>query len=286
MNRMSNDQYQSNVRVDLHIHTTASDGTWSPEELVNNLREAGIQLFAVTDHDSTANLAETAALAKEQGLQLIKGVEVNTSYNNRNYHILGLGIDPGDTGLQDLLKRNRDLMGQKDDESIEYLEGRYPGVSLEEYMGYINHPERGGWKALNYLIDQKLCHNHRDFFDLFRDWGNPFERLIFATPQKAALAIKEAGGVPILAHPGAAFYDKDYRTVISYMIEAGIGGIECYHPENSPEITRYCLEVCQSRGLVVSGGSDCHGDFLPARWLGNPDIRLGQLRIDEIKDIQ
>lgn len=277
---MSNDQYPGDMKADMHIHTTASDGTWNPEELVKNLLQAGIGLFAVTDHDSTENVAEAARLAGEHGLQMINGVEVNTSYENRNYHILGLGIDPGNRELQDLLKRNRDLMRQKDDESIHYLEGRHPEVRFEEYLSYINHPERGGWKALNYLIDKQLCHSHRDFFDLFRDWGNPFEKLIFASPGEAVIAIKEAGGVPILAHPGAAFYDPDYRTVISYMITAGIGGIECYHPENSPEITRYCLEICESLDLLVTGGSDCHGEFLAARRLGNPDIRLGQLRIE------
>ncbi|TYP58524.1 PHP domain-containing protein [Thermosediminibacter litoriperuensis] len=270
------------IKVDLHIHTTASDGTWRPKTLLKKLLSAGIKLFAVTDHDTTENLDETAALAKKHGLKFINGVEVNTTYNNRNYHILGLGIQPENKELQTLLKRNRELMEEKDDESIKYLERKFPIVCFDEYKKYKNNPERGGWKALNYLIDKKLCRSYKDFFNLFNDWGNPFEKLEFASPGEAIKAICMAGGVPVLAHPGASFYDKDYKALIAFMIGEGIRGIECYHPENSPEITRYCLEICKSNNLLVTGGSDCHGEFVAGRCLGTPDIRLSQLKLDGI----
>lgn len=271
-----------NIKVDLHVHTTASDGTWSPEDLVENLLIAGIELFAVTDHDTTENLAETAAMAKEHGLKFVTGVEVDASYNGRNYHILGLGIKPEDRELQVLLRRNRKLMEAKDDESIKYLEGKFPNVSFDDFKRYVNDPERGGWKALNYLIDKKLCTGYKDFIGLFAGWGNPFEKLIFASPGAAIKTIHMAGGVSILAHPGAEFYDRDYKALITFMIGEGISGIECYHPENSPEITRYCLETCRSNDLLVTGGSDCHGGFVAGRCLGRPDIRLSQLRLDGI----
>lgn len=270
------------VRVDLHVHTTASDGTWGPEDLVKNLLVAGIHLFAVTDHDTTENLAGAASIARENGLEFITGVEVSTSYNGRNYHILGLGMNPEHEGLQTMLKRNRELMEAKDDESIKYLEGKLPNVSFDDYKKYVYNPERGGWKALNYLIDKGLCSSYRDFFGLFDGWGNPFEKLIFASPGEAIKTISMAGGVPILAHPGADFYDRDYKSLISFMIGEGIKGIECYHPENSEEITRFCLEICKSKDLLVTGGSDCHGEFVAGRYLGHPEIRLSQLKLDGI----
>ncbi|HBF36748.1 MAG TPA: PHP domain-containing protein, partial [Firmicutes bacterium] len=166
-----------NLKVDLHLHTTASDGTWGPEKLVSKIKNAGIGLFAVTDHDSTENLTEVAGQARELDLGFIKGVEINTSYQQRNYHILGLGVDPANHELQALLTMNRQLMEEKDDESIRYLEGKYPGVSFSEYQVYMNHRERGGWKAFNYLMDKQLCNSHQDFFRLFDGWGNPFEKL-------------------------------------------------------------------------------------------------------------
>lgn len=273
----------NDAKADLHVHTAASDGTWRPATLIRKMLGAGIVLFALTDHDTTENIAETAALAQAHRLRFIAGTEINTTYNGRNYHILGLGIEPGNRPLEALLKRNRELMAEKDDASIQYLEGRLPEVSCADFASYRNDPERGGWKALNYLIDKKLCRNLQDFFALFSEWGNSFDKLIFAAPDEAVRTIRAAGGVPILAHPGAAFYDRDYQAVISFMIAAGIGGIECYHPENNPEITRYCLAVCEAHHLSVTGGSDCHGDFLPGRCLGRPDIRLSQLKIEGIR---
>lgn len=275
----------NDVRVDLHIHTTASDGTWNPGQLLSKLLEAGVSLFAVTDHDSVDNLAETAMMAREHGLGFIPGVEINTTYRHKNYHLLGLGIDPAAPELQALLATNRELTEKIDADSIEYLESIIPDVCYEEYRGYANRPERGGWKALNYLIDKGLCSNHRDFLPLFKEWGSPFERLVFASPGAAIRTIVMAGGVPVLAHPGANFYDRDYQAIISYMVDQGIRGIECYHSENGPEITRYCLAVCQSKNLLVTGGSDCHGDFVPARRLGHPEIRGSQLNLDEIQKI-
>lgn len=271
-----------NMKVDLHLHTTASDGTWGPLELVTHVQNAGIELFAVTDHDSTESLMDVARLVKKFGLGFINGVEINTTYNKRNYHILGLGIDPANCKLQILINTNKELMDNKDDESIKYLEKTHPRVSFSEYAKYTNQRERGGWKALNYLIDKKICNNHKDFFSLFGDWGNPFEAMTFAAPGEIIKAIREAGGFSILAHPGASFYDRNYQAFIAFMIDEGIKGIECFHPENSPEITKYCLEICKSNKLLVTGGSDCHGVFLANRNLGNPDICLSQLRIDGI----
>ena len=274
---MSND-----IKVDLHLHTTASDGTWGPEKLVANIRNADIGLFAVTDHDSTENLTDVAHLAKEYGLGFINGVEINTTYKGRNYHILGFGINPTNLELQTLLNTNRKLMEEKDDESIEYLERKYPAVSFSEYEAYTNYKERGGWKALNYMIDKQLCSSHKDFFRLFEEWGNPVEKLNFATPGEAIATIHRAGGSSIVAHPGASFYDPDYKALIAFMMGEGITGLECYHPENSREITEYCLEICKLNKLLVTGGSDCHGEFVVGRCLGHPDIRFSQLKLDGI----
>ncbi|MGD0154183.1 MAG: PHP domain-containing protein, partial [Thermacetogeniaceae bacterium] len=203
----------NDARVDLHIHTTASDGTWSPKQLLLKLLEAGIGLFAVTDHDSVDNLAETAVMAREHGLGFIPGVEINTTYQHRNYHLLGLGIDSAAPELRALLATNQELTEEIDADSIRYLESIIPEVCYEECRTYVNRPERGGWKTLNYLIDKGLCSNHRDFLTLFQEWGSPFERLVFASPGAAIRAIVRAGGVPVLAHPGADFYHRDYQAV-------------------------------------------------------------------------
>lgn len=267
-----------NIKVDLHMHSTASDGTWRPERLVEEVERAGITLFALTDHDTTQNVPAVLALARQKGLNLIPGVEINSSHNGINYHILGLGIDIGNPRLQELIKHNQEKMDAADLESIRYLEGAHPSVSVDALEAYPNNPERGGWKSLNYLIDLGLCTNHRDFFQLLKGF-DPIKTVIFEEPETVIRTILDAGGTPILAHPGVSFYDKDYKGVLQMMLDAGIKGIECYHPENSEAITAYSLDFCKEHNLLITGGSDCHGTFVESRALGKPDIRLSQLRL-------
>ena len=157
-------------KADLHIHTTASDGTWGPEQLVGRLKSSGISLFAVTDHDSTENIDKVAALARENRIGFIPGVETTVSYNGLNYHILGLGINHVNKRLQSILKNNRTLMEQINIENILYLETRHECVSLREYEKYAYNRERGGWKSLNYSIDKGLCSSYTDFFSLFKEY--------------------------------------------------------------------------------------------------------------------
>ena len=173
-------------------------------------------------------------------------------------------------------------MEQKDIESIEYLEKRYPDVSLKEYMLYNNNSERGGWKALNYVIDKKLCTTYKEFFSIFGDEINMFRRVIFSSPIDAINSIKAAGGCAVLAHPGASFYSGDLEFITSSMIKMGIMGIECYHPENSPLVSQYCVELCNEKKLIITGGSDCHGEFVKTRGLLNPIVTLSKLNLNGI----
>lgn len=279
-----NDRNDLNLKVDLHLHTSASDGTWEPASLVENVLKADIRLFTVSDHDSTENVAEVARLARKNHLGFVPGVEINTSYTGHGYHILGLGIDPENQNLQRVLEQNREFIEHRDDQSILYLSRTCPQVSVEEYRRYVRPRGKGGWKALNYLIGKDLCRNEKEFFQLFAGPDNPFAKpSAFVSPQKAAAVVNEAGGKAVLAHPGSAFYGPDYRSVVSALISAGVDGLECFHPDNSAQVTRYCLEVCRWHNLLITGGSDCHGDFVERRRLGYPDVRLSHLNIAGIR---
>jgi predicted metal-dependent phosphoesterase TrpH len=268
-----------NTKIDLHMHTTASDGSWSPERMVNEIRIKGINVFSVTDHDTVENIKKVQEIIKGEVPVFIPGVEINTSRSNHNYHILGYFIDINNEYLQRLIENNRDILERKDTECIKYLEESGMKDLSSEYQNYENNRERGGWKALNFSIDKGLCSSCKEFFKLFEKFGNPFEQVNFPSPHEVIEAINDAGGVAVLAHPGATFYGGDYKEVVSYMIGQGIQGIECYHPENNQETTDYCLESCRKHELIITGGSDCHGDFVKTRSLGTPEIRLGQLKL-------
>lgn len=265
------------VRVDLHMHSDASDGTWSPEELAEHVKDAGIRIFALTDHNTVEHVSRTSALARAQGIFFIPGVEIDSVHEGYTYHILGLGIDAENSSLQLLLKDQEEKMAMRDKRAVAFLESRYPQVSAEDYEHYADDRRRGGWKVLNYCIDKKLCSDYKEFFALFPDDSPLSEPPGFHPVKEVISVIKKAGGCAVLAHPGTSFYNPDYRAVLNDMLKMGIQGVECYHIENSEEVTRYALEFCVAHRLLITGGSDCHGSFVSRRRLGNPDVRLSDL---------
>lgn len=259
------------------MHTSASDGTWSPDELVREIIRAGIKIFSVTDHDSVENTEAVAHLAKEKDLTCIRGVEINTYREGMAFHILGYNIDIKNKNLNGVLVHNRSFFEKRNENSIEILAEAGLPVSPEEYRGYVNNPKRGGWKALNYLLDKNLCKNYKDFFGLFEGKKALLSMSGCVRPERAIAAVREAGGIPVLAHPGSGMYHSDYKKTLSAVLDMGIAGIECYHIENSEEVTEYSIGFCRENRLFITGGSDCHGDFVKERRLGKPDIDTNQL---------
>lgn len=267
------------MKIDLHLHTSASDGTWSPEMLVKNIMQTGIRVFAITDHDSVENISSASRLATENGLKFIRGVEISTTENGRIFHILGYNIDPQNSVLNEILMFNRNNLEERNKKSIIKLQEMGYPVLPDEYLKYENSAERGGWKALNYAIDKGVCNTYREFFQLFGDRKAGMSIDGCAKPSAAIEAIKNAGGIPVLAHPGSAIYGNNPPEAISIAVEMGVEGVECFHPENNAETAEYSQAFCRRKGLYITGGSDCHGTFVKERWLGKPDVRVGQLSL-------
>ena len=267
------------MKIDLHIHTSASDGTWSPEALIQNVINAGIEIFSVTDHDTVDNIAAVSDLAIGTNLKFIRGVEINTYNKGQTFHILGYNIDTENERLNSILFKNRAFIERKNKDSMAILMEMGHPVSPDEYDKYENNPERGGWKALNYVIDKGLCQTYKGFVNLFDEKEDLFTMDVDVKPEAAISCVKQAGGISVLAHPGSGLYGNDYEKTVSLVLEMGIDGIECYHPENSLEVTKYCLETCKKHNLYITGGSDCHGKFVKGRRLGKPDLDLSHLKI-------
>jgi len=267
------------MKVDLHIHTNASDGRWTPERLIAELKNTGIGLFSVTDHDTVANIAPAAKLAAEAGLRFIPGVEISATLRGRLYHILGYGIDPENAGLLDLLRYNDALMVKNDDKSIKRLIELGYEIDYSAYLAYENDTTRGGWKALNFLIDVGLCADMGEFFSkLFKDEPAPYP--VFPHPEAIIPTIIGAGGIPVLAHPGGSVNrNSNLEKALAIFTELGIEGLESFHPEHDAEKTQTCLKWAAKNGIEITGGSDCHGGFIASRRLGWPDILYDQLRM-------
>lgn len=265
--------------VDLHIHTTASDGSWTPLELISRIQETGIGLFSVTDHDSVANIAVTARLAKAAGLVFIPGVEICSTIHGQNIHILGYGIDAQSKPLNQLLNHNTELMEAADTESICQLIDQGLPIDYAEYQAFTHDPARGGWKSLSYLIDKGLCANVKEFFgQLFTEKrGIRFPE--FPPPQEVIATIHAAGGKAVLAHPGSDFHGTTLEETLDYFDGEAIDGVECFHPSHDKATSLQAISWCERHGRLITGGSDCHGTFVSERRLGSPPIRLDQLQL-------
>ena len=215
------------MRVDLHIHTTASDGRWTPEQVVAGVQAEGIGLFAISDHDSIANVAETERLARAAKLHFLRAAEISTTVEGNTFHILAYNIDLQAPALQALLSKNTAKMEATDDYDIHALiELGYP-LDFEEYCNYEYDRTRGGFKSLNYLIDKGVCESPREFFNqLIPKFGRIWPD--FGHPAAAVEVIRAAGGVPILAHPGASFRDLGgvTETTLNSLLPYGIAGVE------------------------------------------------------------
>jgi 3',5'-nucleoside bisphosphate phosphatase len=271
------------MRVDLHIHTHASDGTWSPSQLVDKVRAAGIGLFAAIDHNSMDSVAECEALALRHGLRFLRGVEISASLNGILYHILAYGIDPANPALRQLLVSNAQHEKDADLECIHILQGDNLPVDPAAYKSYENNPSRGGWKGLNYLIDQGICADVDDFFGRLFDAHRPLPLPVYPKPAEVFPIILAAGGTPILAHPGANWLQITEEVVADFR-QAGLRGLECYTSYHNKEATQRFLKWCGRHDLLITGGSDCHGDYVSNRKIGVPSIELADLRLGELEN--
>ncbi|MBE9507504.1 MAG: PHP domain-containing protein, partial [Chloroflexi bacterium] len=273
---------QDYMRADLHIHTTASDGCWPPERVVSEVKARSIGLFAITDHDTVANLRQTEALARDAGLAFLRGVEVNTWLDGHLFHILAYGFEPDNPTLAELLRENRGKLDRASDDVIHNLIAAGYPIDLDDYLAYEYDRTRGGWKAYNYLLDRGFCTDIRGYFDNL-ETETPASILTFPHPAEAIAAIREASGTPILAHPGASLRDAGVtEKTLQPFLDFGVAGLECYHIYNDEATTRFCLDWCAHHDLLVTGGSDCHGGLV-GRELGIPAVDTADLRLGELE---
>ncbi|HUW10379.1 MAG TPA: PHP domain-containing protein [Anaerolineae bacterium] len=269
------------MRVDLHIHTTASDGCWSPERVVAEARSRDIGLFAVADHDTIRHVAAAKELARAAGVAFLKGVEVSARVDGYLFHILAYGIDTGNNDLVEVLEYNTTIWEQDNDAVIHGLIAAGLPFTWIDYEAYEHDRTLGGWKPLRFLVARGLCAGINDYFaKLVRGLSLPPTR--FAHPADAIAAINQAEGVAVLAHPGGSLRNsRDPASILRALMDMGLGGIECYSTYHDEETTGYFLEWCRSHALLITGGSDSHGGFV-GREMGVPIVDISDLELGEL----
>ena len=244
-------------RVDLHTHTLASDGALAPRALVQKAVEHGVQVLAITDHDSTEGLAEAREEAsRHSGLTLVAGLEINCNVEGAEIHVLGYLVDHEASWFQDFLCEQRAARTAR----VHTLAARLAELGMPidpaEVFALAGEAAPGRPHVAQVMVKRGYVRSVREAFDKYlRSDGPanvPRHRL---TPTEAIAVIRRAGGVPVLAHPGLA--DRD--AMIPDLVAAGLGGIETYYAEHSTEQVRRYLDLCRRFDLVATGGSDFHG---------------------------
>ena len=249
--------------VDLHTHSTASDGTYTPAQLIDYAHEKGLAAIALTDHDTTTGLAEAMeAGAKYDDLEVIPGIEFRTDYEGNDIHIVGLYMHFDDPEIQQRLQefvdsrisRNRKMCRLLTEHGVpmdfDELQAAFPDsvITRAHYAAYML--EKGYIKSRQEAFDRYIGDNCECFV--------PREKI---TPAMAVKMVLDAGGVPILAHPILyGMSDGKLRTLVAELKDTGLVGIEAIYTTYTPADERQIRKIAEDYDLLISGGSDFHGE--------------------------
>ena len=254
--------------IDLHVHTTASDGSCPPDKAVELAAELGLSAIAITDHDTVSGYAGAKAAGERLGLEVVPGIEISTKYD-RAVHILGYYIDPQSPELEPVLNwivEDRDIRNRKMAEMMaaDGLPVSYE-MMHERYGAVIGRPH---FAAM--LVELGLAVSVQDAFDRYVEKGQKYYQPRTILPiDRAVEIIVKAGGVPVLAHPFQYRMDDALlRELIEHCMGFGLRGIECRYTGYNEEMVAYLETLAAEYGLIRTGGSDFHGTNKPHISLG------------------
>jgi predicted metal-dependent phosphoesterase TrpH len=246
--------------IDLHLHTTASDGKLAPSALVSLAARRGVRILSVTDHDTTAGIAEARHAAEAAGIRLIDGIEITAVEGDRDVHVLGYFFNPADEALARFLERQRSARVERVREMGARLESLNVPVDVDAIVQAAS-AHRGRSIGRPSLADALIAAGHaidrRDAFDRLLATNRPaFVPRCGPSLADVVVTITRAGGIASLAHPGLLGLDPE----IARFSETGLSALEVRHREHPPEVEAHYRHLAGTLGLAVSGGSDFHGE--------------------------
>lgn len=243
--------------ADLHLHSHFSDGTFSPEELAGHGQRVGLHVMSLTDHDTVDGCARMAAACAERDIEFVTGCEFTVGHGNTELHLLGYLMDIEHIRLRSELAKYQEVRRNRIHEMVGRLQKIGVKITSEDVMKIANNDAPGRPHIGRALVALGHC---RTLDEAFRKWlkkGKPAwvpkDKL---TSAEAIALIHEAGGLAVLAHPG--LYHRD--EVIAPLVEEGLDGIECLYTRHSTSMTEHYIMLAEKYGLLVTGGSDCHGE--------------------------
>lgn len=249
--------------VDLHIHTYYSDGTMSPKEVVEDAKRKNLGIIAITDHDVLDSYEELKVEAEKAGIIAIRGVEIDSIFEGHLVHLLAYKFEDNEK-LFKLINHAKEQLLETSIELIRRMENDYEGISLEDYNSYEYERRKGGWKGIHYLNDRKITEGLFDGVKFYGKYDCGHEKFAFPSVGEVCNTVHDANGYVVLAHPCNYYSNKNKEEILEkleILKNLGIDGVECYYPANSDLMTNTCLEFCKDNNLIITAGSDGHGDF-------------------------
>lgn len=256
--------------IDLHVHSTASDGSCTPAEVVSLASEAGLTAIALTDHDTVSGIDEALEASDSLDLTVVPGVELSCIYKEKEIHILGLYIDHRNPEFLDFLDTNAKKRSARNQIMLDAF--RQDGFDLTMEDLTCSNPKTIITRA--HFARALLSKGYVKTVDqAFKKYLNPdcpyYRKREVITPEESIRAINRAGGVAILAHPCQYKLGwKETEELILFLKEAGLFGVECFHSSNNQYESGKLRTIAEKNGLAITGGSDFHG-------AAKPDIRIG-----------
>ncbi len=255
--------------ADLHLHTVFSDGTSTPQELISQSAKIRLAAIAVVDHDTVSGVSPAIEIAKKNNIEVLPGIELTAEYQGCEIHILGYLLD----------YKNKDLLGKLEILKENRIRRIYKIVDKLKEIGLALEPESvfaiaqkgtvGRLHVARTMVKQGLVGSIFEAFKKYIGDKGPAYILGFRfSPSEAIKLIKDAGGIPVLAHP----YTLHNDALIIKFIEYGLMGLEVYYPEHSQGMINFYLNLAKEHNLLITGGSDCHGN-------AKPEVKIGSVKI-------
>ena len=268
--------YNQHVGIDLHIHTTASDGTFTPSEIVAHAIKLKLKAIAITDHDTLAGSSEALNGGIPAALEFLTGVEISAApppfyHHAGSFHLLGYSIHLDDSELNQTLEALQLARKNRNPAIINRLNELGISISLDQVREEAGDVQLGRPHIAQIMVRKGVVSSIDDAFDQFLGTNKPaYVDKYRVQCSKAIGAIRGAGGIPVLAHPGLLEYESETQLddLIGQLKQMGIQGVEVYYPQHTADQTRLLAELAHRHDLLLTGGTDFHGSI-------HPDIEMG-----------
>lgn len=244
------------AKADLHIHTTASDGRSTPEEVVQRAHKHQLDIIAITDHDTIRGYQQAREIAEELDIQLLSAVEISADFDGRECHLLAYCFDPTHPAIKTLLAKHHRSRLERGKWIVEQLSKEGLEIDIEEVKAEANGANIGRPHIASVLIDKGYVASFKEAFIRYlsdESLGNIYNN--YYSHHKVIDKVKEAGGAVVIAHPGELYTEDELKS----LVDAGVDGIEFIHPSHDYQVQKRIEKFAETHNLLMTGGSDFHG---------------------------